>query len=173
MDNIKIEYLKKIYREAFNDQDTVFENLLFENCIEYCRVIEENGVPVSMYFALPCILKSSEQEIDAVYFYAAATDKKYRGSGYMGKLIEELKSSENLIFLRPGEDSLIRYYKRFGFETAISSNDFCDFELIPTDGFKKLTDKIKIDYDFDDFILMYYSNELKKVNKLKFLFSMN
>lgn len=173
MDNIKIKILKKIYREAFNDEDTIFENLLFENCIEYCRFIEENDVPVSMFFALPCILKGKEKEFDAIYFYAAATNKKYRGRGYMGKLIEELKLSENLIFLRPGEESLIEYYKRFGFETALSSNDFCDFELIPTKGFKKLTEKIKNDYNFEEFILMYYSDESKKFNKIKFPFSMN
>ena len=107
MDNIKKEACRKLYREAFNDDDIYFEELLFENCSEYLKTFDENGIPVSMYFALPCLFKNGDEVKNAVYFYAAATDKKYRGRGYMGKLIEELKNSENIIFLRPAEKSLI------------------------------------------------------------------
>lgn len=170
MDNNKIEFCRKIYREAFNDDDTYFENLLFENCCEYLKIIEENGIPVSMYFALPCLFKCGDSVRKAVYFYAAATDKKHRGRGYMGKLIDELKNNENLIFLRPGEESLIDYYKKFGFNTTDCINDCNDAEIISTDGFKKLTDKIKIDFNYEKFILMYFSKS--KISKIKFPFSM-
>ena len=170
MDNNKIEFCRKIYREAFNDDDIYFEELLFENCFEYIKTFDENGIPVSMYFALPCLFKSGDSEKEAVYFYAAATDKKYRGRGYMGKLIEELKNSENIIFLRPAEKSLINYYKKFGFDLTDCVCDYNDVEIIPTDGFKKLTDKIKIDINYEKFILMYFSKS--KISKIKFPFSM-
>jgi len=171
MDNIKIDVCRKIYRESFNDDDAYFEELLFENCSEYLRTIEENGIPVSMYFALPCLFKRGESVKKAVYFYAAATDKKYRGRGYMAKLIEELKESEDLIFLRPGEDSLIDYYKKFGFDTVYSENYNTDTKIIPTDGFKKLTEKIKVDYNYEKYTLMYFSKS--KINNIvEFPFSM-
>lgn len=168
---MKEQICRKIYREAFCDPDTSFEDLLFGDCFKHCKTISENGKPVSMLFALPCILKSREKERNAIYIYAAATNKAYRGQGYMARLLEEIKKENKLIFLRPANKTLIDFYSRFGFYTvkAIHS-DNC---LFPTDEFKTLTDKIGADKNGEEYTLMYYSEKTENFNCISFQFSMN
>lgn len=170
---MKEEICRKIYRETFEDEDITFEDLLFKHCFKYCKFFEENGRPVSMFFALPCVLKKGDFERKAIYIYAAATDKNYRGKGYMGRLIEESKKNEELIFLRPAEDSLIDYYARFDFYVTESNNIDYEYEIIPIGGFKELCGKITEDTSREKFNLMYFSKTDLKFNNIKFLYSMN
>lgn len=167
------EFYREIYREAFKDPDTSFEDLLFKYCDQNIISETENSKPVSMLFALPCILKQGSINREAIYVYAAATSEEKRGKGYMGKLIEKVKQSKKLIFLRPAEDSLINYYSRFGFKT-VESNPLCfDAELIPVKGYKELTEKTCIGKSQKSFTLMYYSECHEDFNCIKFPFSMN
>ena len=91
--------LRMIYREAFQDENTDFEDMLFQNCSEYIIDINDKGETASMLFALPCNFFSSSGEIKAIYIYAAATKKAYRSKGYMARLLNKVKEENALIFL--------------------------------------------------------------------------
>lgn len=163
---------REIYREAFHDPDNTFEDLLFNNCSRYIAEISENEIPVSMLFALPCLLKLGKAEREAVYIYAAATAQSHRGIGYMGKLIEKVKKANRLIFLRPAEKSLVDYYARFGFKTVTAKANGGETAIIPAGGYKSLTDCIGADNSGEEFTLMYYSEKEEFVDLIGFPFSM-
>lgn len=136
-----MEEIKNIYRQAFGE-DKEFEDILFENCYSYIKTFKINGQIVSFFFALPGIIRKGDENTDCIYIFAAATDKNHRGLGYMGKLIEELKrETDKPILLRPATESLIEYYKKFGFRVFSATDKPTDFELIPTDGFAALAEK--------------------------------
>ena len=164
---------RKIYREAFKDPDLSFERLLFKHCYKYCVSIKRGLSPVSMYFALPCVLKTDNERRNAIYFYAAATDEKNRGRGYMAELIKRAKKKHDLIFLRPAEPSLISYYSRFGFKTATATEGFSEIELQPFGGYGELIGKIGSGEKEKEYVLMYYSKKEEAFDKIGFAYSMN
>ena len=49
---------RMLYRQAFCDPDTKFEDKLFKNCFSYCKTHEENGHTVSMLFAAKKVKKA-------------------------------------------------------------------------------------------------------------------
>ena len=86
-----------------------------------CLVAEEDGVPVSMVFLLPCELCDGENRWPVQYIYAAATLEAYRGRGIFAGLLEtalEIGKARGQAgsFLRPAEPGLAAYYGRFGYE---------------------------------------------------------
>ncbi len=76
-----INKIREIYKECFGE-DTEFENLLFETCMEYLKIYKIGGEPVSFLFALPCSVKSNATSFKAVYIFAAATDKEFECAEY-------------------------------------------------------------------------------------------
>ncbi len=162
-----------IYREAFQDENTVFEDMLFENCSEYIMDIKENGETASMLFALPCKFISPKAERQAIYIYAAATKKSYRSKGYMARLLEQAKEKNKLIFLRPASENLEKYYSKFGFEKIDASASSGENRLLPELGYKSLADLIKPDLSDDKFTMMYYSYNGLKIKEIEFIYSMD
>lgn len=171
---------RMIYREAFNDPDTSYENALFENCYRYCKTLELDGEVVSMLFALPCSIDFSHKKADAIYLYAAATDEKFRGNGYMSELIEKLKSdTDSIIFLRPATKELVGFYEKFGFKSIKTSNESKNGPLvIPEAGYRVLVSNTcentkKTDENMENFTVMYYSkDEKEEICELYFVDSM-
>ncbi|MEA4921263.1 MAG: GNAT family N-acetyltransferase [Clostridiaceae bacterium] len=100
---------------------------------EKTLVIRDNGGIISMVNLLDVRFNAGDEEIEASYIYAAATDPAHRGKGLMQKLLEasfELgdKWGKDLSVLITENDSLFAFYKKFGYEPSfgvslISPND--------------------------------------------------
>lgn len=165
---------RDIYRQAFHDPDTVFEDLLFGHCFEYCKVLYRSSLPVSMLFALPCEIAVKSGKIPSVYIYAAATLEKYRGLGLMTELLNNTVSQSDIIFLlRPANERLIDFYNGFGFKAAETDNLSADTpEVLPLGGFKALTRKKEIIPTYNNYTLMYRTEKNAELPQLKFLYSM-
>ena len=163
-----------IYRQAFNDGDTEFEDLLFEYCFSDCRYLEKEGAVCSMLFALPCDIEKEDRKLSGAYVYAVATLEAMRGKGYMSELIDELKCEDyDILFLRPATDSLKEYYKKLGYREIKTDNKAKKSpRVIPAKGFKELISKMDLADGEEDFSLMYYSNKGEDLEKLYFIYSM-
>lgn len=74
-----------------------------------------------MLHYIPCHYQSNGTEYNGAYLYALATDKRFRGQGIMGRLIQHAKELAKMqeldfLYLIPAEESLYEYYKRFDFQ---------------------------------------------------------
>ncbi len=164
----------EIYRDAFHDNDTSFEEHLFEHCFSDCRFLKVDGEIISMLFALPCRLIYESQEKSATYIYAAATAKKHQKKGYMSKLIKSLTQDNNsFIFLRPANNSLIGFYERLGFKCINTQNFKANTpKIIPTESFSRLIVEYADIGDKTDYKIMYYQNGGFAPEGLNFIYSM-
>lgn len=123
----------EIYRQSFGI-DTEFENLLFKIKPETLKI---KGETVSQLFLLPCSIIKDKTAYPCKYLFAAATLECERKKGYMERLLKSILANETLI-LRPASQSLISYYKKFGF-TEFGANDRdSNFYIKPTDAFVPL-----------------------------------
>lgn len=162
---------RSLYREAFGEDDTEFENSLFDNCFKYCKFIKKNGKVVSMLFLLPAILETESGSQKSNYIYAAATLKEYRGKGYMAKLIDSVKSDSPL-FLRPANEGLIAFYKKFGFKTVEARKTKALPCLKPAENFLTLAEKLPENESGAKYTAMYFASGGFKLNKLNFIYTM-
>lgn len=157
---------RAIYREAFCDPDTEFENRLFSLCGKYCRTFLCGGKTAAMLLALPCEIFTQREKIKAFYIYAAATKRIYRGCGYMSRLINSLKDEDIPLFLKPADDGLTAFYERLGFKTFSAST----FEIknacraVPTGGFKALAGTEKTHQNYEYTAMYYYKKSLELDN---------
>lgn len=164
---------REIYRASFCDPDTVFEDLLFENCYEYCRTYEKNGETVSMLFLLPVKIEYENKIFGGSYLYAAATNPEYRKQGFMGELLKKAKAESDFIILRPANEKLIGYYASFGFKT-VTAGGFSDaFIVSPKGGYAKLIKNSGMSDKNSQFTAMYYSKNNIELQKINFSYSMN
>lgn len=128
---------REIYRESFG-LDPQFEDKLFEVPIETLKI---EGETVSQLFLLPCNIVKNGKAYKAKYIYAVSTKKDCRKRGYMEKLLRDTVSkTDHILILRPSNDSLIGYYKKFGFKEFIATDgENTELFLEPLDIFKDLT----------------------------------
>jgi len=132
--------IKRIYEEAFGCEEDFFETL-YTKAQNHCKVLIKDGSVVSFFFLLPVELKKLDKRQMAYYLFAAATDKKFQGNGYMSELIKKtITESEHPIILKPATHSLISFYNRFGF-SKIKMNHSGDknFSILPIEEFKELS----------------------------------
>lgn len=156
---------RTIYREAFCDPDTEFENRLFSLCGKYCRAYLCGEKTAAMLLALPCEIFTERERIKAFYIYAAATKKIYRGCGYMSRLINSLKDEDIPLFLKPADDGLAAFYERLGFKTfSASTGEISACRAVPTGGFKILSKTEKTQEKYKYTAMYYYKNSLKLDN---------
>lgn len=90
---------------------------------ENTLLIEENGKIISMLQMLPTVLSDGETKYSAYYIYAAATDPDFEGQGKMSCLLNEsfkINRDTDYAILIVGNNSLIKFYERFGFSAAFS-----------------------------------------------------
>lgn len=113
--------LKALWAEVFGDKkefiDSFFEHVFHR---EETLCFEEQGMVRAMLYRIPCVIKRGNESRKGYYFYALATEKRFRGRGIMGKMLahamEEIRREEGAIaFLIPAEDELKKYYEKFGF----------------------------------------------------------
>lgn len=115
-----------LWKDTFHDDDTIGRMFYHSRYIpENTVVAEEDGEIISMLFLLEGKLKINGRYYSSYYLYAAATAEKYRGNGYMSKLLayaENLALSRNIDFicLKPAEDSLYGFYSRFGYKPVFT-----------------------------------------------------
>ena len=163
---------RNIYRQAFCDPDTRFEDMLFKFCGDCCRTLEVGEKTVSMLFALPITVKTEIGDIDGAYIYAAATESNSRKNGYMSKLLESIKAEYNITLLRPANEPLISYYGNLGFKKVLTDIE-SDISVIPLKGYKELIDKSGLNDNGEQYVAMYYTNGDINIEKLNFNYSMN
>lgn len=164
---------RELYREAFKDPDTEFEDRLFSLCGEYCRTLTLNGKAVSMLFALPCEIYSEGKILNGFYIYAAATAREHRGKGYMSRLINSLKCGGVLLFLKPAYSGLVGFYERLGFKPfTASGNMLNDCRALPKDGFLVLSDTEKSE-NTGSYTAMYYGDGEKRLDGMYFPYTMD
>lgn len=161
-----------IYREAFCDPDTEFEDKLFRNCFKYCRTAEKDGQTAAMLFALPCELYDGNEAEEAVYIYGAATLKALRGRGYMTELINSLRQDGKMQFLVPADERLVPFYEKCGFKkfTAFTFKR-CDKYAAPIKEFIPLSVGERASGEYG-FTAMYRSDRARFLDGLYFPFSM-
>lgn len=166
-----INKIREIYRECFGE-DREFENLLFKTCSEYLKIYNVDSEPVSFLFALPCRISFNNQSRQAVYIFAAATHKNHQKKGYMGALLQKLIQETDIpLILRPANESLISYYKKFGFtEFTAQDREKSEILLLPEKGFKFLAENTKKTNE-GEFIAMALNSETD-LNSLYFPYTM-
>ncbi len=133
-DKQDIPGLVRLWEEAFGEDELVrhFYDKAFEE-MSVLTVKEQEKI-VSMLHYIPCKCKQDGVVYNGAYLYALATDKRYRGCGYMGRLIEQAKefaktSGLDFVFLVPASSSLYDYYKKFGFEGKLFWADECNLHF--------------------------------------------
>ena len=132
------EQLIALWREAFGDSredvEAFLKNLFLKENY-FCKKIGQ-GV-VSQTFTLPVRLYSAEKVFKGWYFCCAATDKAFRGKGYMGELITLVKQTADkkgldFVALIPASRSLFGFYSRFGFEEFFFCGAGKHFDFVKT-----------------------------------------
>ena len=163
---------REIYREAFNDPDTSFENLLFGLCGQYCRFEMCGDKTAAILFALPCRIMCGEKSTDAFYVFAAATKREYRKMGYMSRLIESLKAEGVPLFLKPADSGLIKFYEKLGFTVFTARRtEPADCSALPDGGFKELCRNFK-DTNTESYTAMYFGPDNLKPDNMYFPYTM-
>lgn len=113
-----------LWHNVFKDsrEDIIF---FLDNCKnKKCLGAFVNKKLVSMLFLVDC----SFGKLNGKYVYAVATLDEYRGLGIAGSLVETAKKyMEDFLWLIPAEESLIDYYKKFGFDIKLySGSEYID-----------------------------------------------
>lgn len=110
--------LRELFTEAFTDAD--FTELFFARAYSpnRCFAAIQGDILAAMHW-FDCSLKGKK----AAYVYGIATFEAHRGRGIGSRLIragvEHLRQQGyEAIFLVPAEESLFRFYERFGFRTV-------------------------------------------------------
>ena len=167
---MKIIECINIYKSAFGSSEP-FDTKLFENFADCISIKEADGITVSMLFKIPCTLNFNDEKTPIFYIYAAATDKKHRGKGYMSDLIKNvIASTDAPLFLKPATKELESIYARLGFKRITASNQNFDAFLTPDKKWEQLS---SADNCPEDFILMYSGNLPPEISKLSFVYTMD
>lgn len=135
------EQLFSLWHSCFGDSEKYvlpfLDTFLEEDNVYIC---EENGKIVSVVYSLDCEIDGKK----AQYFYAVATDEKFRRKGLAKKEIEFLidyktKKGTEIFLLTPSNEKNRSYYKTLGFEDFF----FCEKKM-----FSKGEEKAEISEDF-------------------------
>lgn len=165
------DIIKKIYQEAFGEDEIFFETL-YNKASNCCKALIKDERIVSFFFLLPIELRKCDTTQKAYYLFAAATDKECRGKGYMSELInKELEKSDYPIILKPATSSLISYYKKFGFEEALAThNEDTAFCISPINEFYDFfTEKDELS---GDFTICVFGKTKFEINGISFEYTM-
>lgn len=133
------EQAVSLWQEAFGDsKDYIrFFHSTHDSC--YCLMLTQGEELLSALYLIDGELGSHK----GFYLFAAATFKRYRGKGYMARLLKKAEDfakqkSKSFIALVPAEPSLFDYYSRFGYKTAFYARRQpvgADFEAAQADVF--------------------------------------
>ena len=168
-DDIK-EKLKtrELYEENFDIGDKDFVDYYYQTIIKRneVAVMEDNGNIISMVHLNPYEYNICGDIKTIHYLVGIATKEEYRNKGYISKtlnlVIDYLNDlKEPFCFLVPENDSLEKFYNKFGFERVCKFNidkfsrEKYDIYPVNTDEYKQL---MKKEQDF----LLISTDEYKK-----------
>lgn len=119
------ETIRRIYQDSFSDtpqQVKFFFDRVYRDA-DGMALDDEQGHPVSALVLRQLRMSFHGQEAPVGYVCGAATLRKYRGQGYMSRLMREaLQASRQrgdmVCTLIPASEALYFFYRRFGFATV-------------------------------------------------------
>lgn len=119
-----IPALKQLWKTVFGDPDHVID-YFFDRAVKTYDIYayKTEGMIVSAFYLIDADIVECNTRKKAKYLYAAATLPAYRNNGFMGKMIEYAAAylgalGYDYLFLCPAEESLFRYYDKFGFKPS-------------------------------------------------------
>ncbi|MDD6572502.1 MAG: GNAT family N-acetyltransferase [Thermoflexaceae bacterium] len=147
-----VSALKKLWKEAFSEEafaGIFYDMIFYSGMSEEVKILVDRQVNngkeseseiISMLHYIPCCYENGNTKCNGAYLYALATDRRYRGRGIMGEMIEYAKQmadeqKKDFLYLIPAEDSLYGYYEKFGFETLYTGKRQEDLflSILPSD----------------------------------------
>ncbi len=165
---------RKLYEENFDIGDKDFVDYYYQTIIKRNEVVvmENDNNIISMVHLNPYEYNICGDIKTIHYLVAIATEKEHRNKGYISKTLNfaidylnELK--EPFCFLVPENETLEKFYNRFGFERVCKFNidkfskDKYDIYPINTDEYKQL---MKKEQDFLIVSTDEYKKELSEKN---------
>ncbi len=142
----------RIWKSCFcHDSDTYISRFLdLLGQPEHCLIVEQDGLPVSMLFLLPCDIQVQGRFEPSCYIYACATLPTHRGKGHMSDLLrfafdEAVRQNYFALLLIPDGNELITFYEKSGFQCFFRQFKFHSTQLkeseIPYTRYEMLPDK--------------------------------
>jgi GNAT superfamily N-acetyltransferase len=118
--------LRKLWQEAFGDSAETLDRFAATGfCQDRYHCICNGDAPVSALYWFDCELDGKK----LAYIYAVATRASHRGQGLAQQLMAETheilkKQGYAGAILVPGEKGLFDFYKKIGYQTVTSVNEF-------------------------------------------------
>lgn len=118
--------LRQLWKQAFGDTDAYLDSFFaFGYAPDRCRQISIDGKVVAALYWFDCAFYGKK----LAYLYAIATDEAYRNRGLCRRLMEDthrhLKNSGYAgALLVPANPGLFDFYKKMGYRTCCSVNEF-------------------------------------------------
>lgn len=116
----------KLWREAFSEDTKSFVDYYYSVKVaeNEVYVLEHEGEIISMVHLNPYRMRVKGEIYDTHYIVGVATDVRYRGKGYMRKVLEYAlfvmkERGEPFTYLMPASEAI---YEPFGFERVYSVN---------------------------------------------------
>ena len=118
--------LRQIWQEAFGDSEEALDKFSATGfSSDRCHYICDGDTPVSALYWFDCALNGQK----LAYIYGVATLKSHRGQGLAQRLMtetHEILQAQGYAgaILVPGEKGLFDFYKKFGYRTISSVDEF-------------------------------------------------
>ncbi|MBR6392283.1 MAG: GNAT family N-acetyltransferase [Eubacterium sp.] len=115
-----IPALCEIWKACFNDT-TEYINCFYKENFEHISILvyTENEKVLSMVNLIDCSFVSNEGNVKAKFLYAVGTLPCYRKKSCFTRLLKHLendaKQNGYALFLKPSNESIIKYYEKSGF----------------------------------------------------------
>lgn len=151
-----------VWNEAFGDSEKEIRFFLNSHYNPQNTLVYEcEGLVASVLFLIDGDMHIKGKDYPAYYLYAACTSRKFRGRGFMANLLDFAKSisisrEKFFIALKPGEESLYKYYSEFGYKSVFTKkiveiDDTVKFNSdlnCDTSDFSDLRDKAYNSFDY-------------------------
>ncbi len=121
-----IPRIKELWQQGFDDPIN-YVDFFYKNAakVSDTYLCDEGPGVIAMLTMLPAKFVYKDRSVDVSYVYGAATDKKYRGRGFMSVLLrhcEKLAKEQGcaMSVLVPGGRHLFDFYKKRGYRADFS-----------------------------------------------------
>lgn len=134
-----IPELKRLWQKAFGDDealiDAFFSRLYRPDSVFVCR---DGDTVAAMACHLPMTICHDSRGWPAAYLYAVATDKRYRGRGLCGQILQYAAGylpsvGAKALLLVPGSASLREFYRQRGY-TDYTTVDMMELSVGAAEG---------------------------------------
>ena len=118
--------LRQLWKQAFGDTDAYLDSFFaFGYAPDRCRQISIDGKVAAALYWFDCEFSGKK----IAYLYAIATDEAYRNRGLCRRLMEDTHRHLKALgyagaLLVPANPGLFDFYKKMGYRTCCSVNEF-------------------------------------------------